>query len=122
MAIRASRESLWISPSVSSSWAPRFGPVVVGWSNIVAELADPSATVTPNPSGIVIDRDALADGHRLAGQHIAGLNLFIGQAVTGGHLDLAFGDLGAAGRADARLAGKGSGQSGLARAVEDVGF
>src|SRR6185369_7795353 len=70
---------------------------------------------------VVIHSDSVTEGYRLAGQHIAGRNFFIGQPVSGRHFDLALGYLCPAGRADPGLAGEGSGKPGSAGAVEDIG-
>src|SRR6478735_7292502 len=71
-------------------------------------------------SCVVIHCDSVAQGHRLAGQHIAVGNLLVGEAVARRHLDLAPCDLGPAGRADSGLAGEGRRQTRSARAVEDI--
>src|SRR5438270_7588563 len=71
-------------------------------------------------SRVVIHRDPVAERYRLAGQHVAVVDLFVGEAVVDRHLDLSFGHLGAAGRAHAGLACKGRWQTGGARAVQDV--
>src|SRR3954452_10769883 len=55
-------------------------------------------------SCVVIHRDAVADRHRLAGQHIARSDFLIGETVARGHLDLALGHFRAARRADAGFA------------------
>ena len=71
-------------------------------------------------SGVVVELDAVALGHRLAGQHVAFRQLLLGEAVVHLHLDFARDDLGAAGRADAALARERRGQAGGAGVVEDV--
>src|SRR5260221_11697814 len=88
-------------------------PLAVEWVcvSMIVRLAD---------SCVVIHSDAVAQGHRLAGPDIAVGDLFVGEAVVDRHFDLPFGHLGAAGRADAGLAGEWRGKSGRARAVEDV--
>ncbi len=62
--------------------------------------------------GVVIHCDPVADRDGLAGQDVARRDLFVGKAVARGHLDLAAGDLGPAGRADAGLAGEGRRKAG----------
>src|SRR6185369_14722006 len=42
---------------------------------------------------VVIHRNAVAERHRLARQHIAGRDLLVGEAVARSHLDLALGHL-----------------------------
>ena len=71
-------------------------------------------------SGVVIELDAVALGHGLAGEHVARRHLLVGEAVARRHFHLARHDPGAAGRADAGLAGEGRGQARRAGAVEDV--
>src|SRR5207237_426458 len=69
---------------------------------------------------VVIHRYAVAQGHRLASQHIAGRHLFVGEAVTRGHLDLALRYFRPASRAYAGLAGERRGKPRGAGAIEDV--
>src|SRR5437764_8916049 len=69
---------------------------------------------------VVIHRNAVAERHRLTGQHVTGGDLLVGEAVARCHLDLALGDFGAAGGADACLARERCRKPGGARAVENV--
>src|SRR4051794_14305606 len=71
-------------------------------------------------SGVVIHCDAIAERHRLAGQHVALRNFLVGETVMDGHLDLPLGHLRAAGRANTGLASERCGKAGSPRAVEDV--
>src|SRR5260221_2588907 len=86
-------------------------PLAVEWVcvSMIVRLAD---------SCVVIHSDAVAQGHRLAGQDIAVGDLFVGEAVVDRHFDLPFGYLGAAGRVAARPSGEMSRRTSRARALD----
>src|SRR5207248_9592688 len=69
---------------------------------------------------VVIHRDAVAHGHRLAGQHVTRGNLLVGEAVARGHLHFALGHFRPAGRAHPGLAGERRRKPGGAGAAETV--
>src|SRR5918994_3099343 len=86
MAISASSESLVTGGRSASHLA-------LAWVSL--SLANRLATkCRAQKSGVVVHGDALADRYRLAGQHVAGRDLFVGEAVARRHLDLAAGHLG----------------------------
>src|SRR5689334_8593734 len=73
----------------------------------MARLAGSSAHIwraVSRGSGIEVHSDALPDRIRLAGEHEAGLDLGWFERIVAAHLDLAVGDPGPAGAADAALA------------------
>src|SRR4051812_20171902 len=71
-------------------------------------------------SCVVIHRDAVADGHGLASEHVAISDFFVGQTVARRHFDLALGYFRAARRTHAGLARERRGKARSARAVEDI--
>src|SRR3954452_4274511 len=85
-AIKASSESLWTGGRSASRavlcelWA--LASVVVSMASRIAKLR------------VVIHRDAIAQRHRLAGQHITIGDFLVGQTVARSHFDLAAGHLG----------------------------
>src|SRR5437763_17192962 len=66
---------------------------------VVVSMGAPIARLS-----VVIHRDAIAERHRLARQHVPGGDFLVGEAVARRHLHFAFGHLGPAGRARAGLA------------------
>src|SRR4051812_4550177 len=91
-AIRASSESAWTAGRSANVLA-----LVSVRVSMKSRLAK---------SGVVIHRDAIAQRHRLAGQHVAVGDLLVGEAVPGRHFDLSLRHFRPARRAHPGLAGE----------------
>ena len=73
----------------------------------------------PRTSAVVVEHDRLGGRVRLAGEHVAALDLVGLEGVVGVHRDGAVDQPGAAGAADAALAGEGQVGADPERGVED---
>src|SRR5487761_1084686 len=87
----------------------------------------PSACVAPGSSArrgsgsaVVVDSHGIGDRQRLAGQRVARRELGILERIVAPHRDLALGDQGPAGAADAALAGERQVGADLLGTVEDA--
>src|SRR5699024_7100024 len=70
-------------------------------------------------SGVVVDRDIVADGERLAGEDEVRGHLGVFEGVVADHVDLAAADLRAAGPALSALAGERHVRARFLRGIED---
>src|SRR5690625_488572 len=70
-------------------------------------------------SGVVVDRDLVADGERLAGEDEVRGHLGVFEGVVANHVDLAAADLRAAGPAHSALAGERHVRARFLRGIED---